>query len=148
MVSTWTAVLEIAADHSDWPFSDHMANQNLFWSAKLTVHFQWEGNTVAYKKVLIFKKWPTNFWSLFIPLEWYTIHMFRLTLNGPFTCMTVVFGEMLVCTQMAFSHIAKGWHISQKIKQEDRFQCSPYMVGFPKVCPNQWLIIASKVRFA
>ena len=47
------AVLEIAAGHR--PFSDqfqHMANHNLFWSAKLTVHFQWEGNTVAYKKVL------------------------------------------------------------------------------------------------
>ena len=38
-------VLEIAAGH--WPFSDqfqHLANQNPFWSAKFTVHFQWDGN--------------------------------------------------------------------------------------------------------
>ena len=39
------SVLEIAAGH--WPFSDqfqHLADQNLFWSAKFTVHFQWDGN--------------------------------------------------------------------------------------------------------
>ena len=39
------SVLEIATGHR--PFSDqfqHMADQNLFWSAKLTVHFQWELN--------------------------------------------------------------------------------------------------------
>ena len=36
------SVLEIATDHQ--PFSDqfqYMADQNLFWSAKLTVYFQW-----------------------------------------------------------------------------------------------------------
>ena len=35
------AVLEITVGH--WPFSDqfqHLADQNPFWSAKFTVHFQ------------------------------------------------------------------------------------------------------------
>ena len=40
------AVLEIVAGH--WPFSDqfhqHLANQNPFWLAKFTVHFQWDSN--------------------------------------------------------------------------------------------------------
>ena len=39
------SVLETTAGH--WPFSQqfqHLANQNLFWLAKFTVHFQWEGN--------------------------------------------------------------------------------------------------------
>ena len=38
-------VLEITVGH--WPFSDqfqHLANQNPFWLAKFTVHFQWDGN--------------------------------------------------------------------------------------------------------
>jgi len=38
-------VLEITVDH--WPFSNqfqHLADQNLFWSANFTVHFQWDGN--------------------------------------------------------------------------------------------------------
>ena len=40
-----TSVLEITVGH--WPFSDqfqHLADQNPFWSAKFTVHFQWDGN--------------------------------------------------------------------------------------------------------
>ena len=40
----WT-VLEITVGH--WPFSDqfqHLADQNPFWSAKFTIHFQWDGN--------------------------------------------------------------------------------------------------------
>jgi len=36
-------VLEIAVGH--WPFSKHLANQNLFWSA-FTVHFQWDGDQI------------------------------------------------------------------------------------------------------
>ena len=54
-------VLEIAAGH--WPFSDqfqHLANQNSFWPAKFTVHFQWEGHQHNTKSS-IFKKQPTNF---------------------------------------------------------------------------------------
>ena len=42
---TRVAVLEIAASH--WSFSDqfqHLADQNPFWSANFTVHFQWDGN--------------------------------------------------------------------------------------------------------
>jgi len=42
---TDTAVLEITVGH--WPFSNkfqHLANQNPFWSANFTVHFQWDGN--------------------------------------------------------------------------------------------------------
>jgi len=33
------AVLEITVGH--WPFSD---DQNPFWLANFTVHFQWDGN--------------------------------------------------------------------------------------------------------
>ena len=39
------SVLETTVGH--WPFSDqfqHLADQNSFWSAKFTVHFQWDGN--------------------------------------------------------------------------------------------------------
>ena len=39
------SVLEITVGH--WPFSDqfqHLADQNPFWLAKFTVHFQWDGN--------------------------------------------------------------------------------------------------------
>ena len=38
-------VLEITAGY--WPFSNkfqHLADQNLFWLAKFTEHFQWEGH--------------------------------------------------------------------------------------------------------
>ena len=45
LYSCTLAVLEVAAGH--WLFSDqfqHLADQNPFWSAKFTVHFQWEGN--------------------------------------------------------------------------------------------------------
>ena len=44
-INIMSSALEIAAGH--WPFSDqfqHLAIQNPFWSAKFTVHFQWEGN--------------------------------------------------------------------------------------------------------
>jgi len=37
------AGLEITVSH--WPFSDqfqHLADQNPFWSANFTVHFQWD----------------------------------------------------------------------------------------------------------
>ena len=40
-----TPVLKIAAGH--WSLSDqfqHLADQNPFWLAKFTVHFQWDGN--------------------------------------------------------------------------------------------------------
>ena len=57
------SVLEITVGH--WPFSDqfqHLADQNPFWSAKFTVHFQWDGNLIGnLQKCPIFKKWPTNF---------------------------------------------------------------------------------------
>jgi len=36
---------EITVGH--WPFSDqfqHLADQNPFWSANFTAHFQWDGN--------------------------------------------------------------------------------------------------------
>jgi len=39
------AVLEITVSHSQ--FSDlfqHLADQNSFWLANFTVHFQWDGN--------------------------------------------------------------------------------------------------------
>jgi len=39
------AVLEITIDH--WSFSNqfqHLADQNPFWLANFTVHFQWDGN--------------------------------------------------------------------------------------------------------
>ena len=39
------AVLKITAGH--WPFSkqfQYLVNQNSFWLAKFTVHFQWEGH--------------------------------------------------------------------------------------------------------
>ena len=39
------SVLEITVGH--WPFSNqfqHLADQNPFWSAKFTIHFQWDGN--------------------------------------------------------------------------------------------------------
>jgi len=38
-------VLEITVGH--WPFSDqfqHFVDQNPFWLANFTVHFQWDGN--------------------------------------------------------------------------------------------------------
>jgi len=37
----------ISARNNSWPFSDqfqHLADQNPFWSANFTVHFQWDGN--------------------------------------------------------------------------------------------------------
>jgi len=40
-----TSVLEITVGH--WPFSNqfkHLADQNPFWLANFTVHFQWDGN--------------------------------------------------------------------------------------------------------
>ena len=56
-------VLEITVGH--WPFSDqfqHLADQNPFWSAKFTVHFQWDGMAIDnLQKCPIFKKWLTNF---------------------------------------------------------------------------------------
>ena len=39
------SVLEITGGH--WPFSDqfqHLADQNPFWLAKLTVYIQWDSN--------------------------------------------------------------------------------------------------------
>ena len=43
-------MLEITVSH--WPFSNqfqHLADQNPFWSAKLSVHFQWGQRSVTYK---------------------------------------------------------------------------------------------------
>ena len=54
-------VLEIAAGH--WPFSDqfqHLADQNPCWSAKFTVHFQWDSNQKP-TKCLIFEKTANQF---------------------------------------------------------------------------------------
>ena len=59
------AVLKITVGH--WQFSDqfqHLADQNPFWSAKFTVGWQ----LITYK-MSYFKKWPTNFWPLFLPLQ-------------------------------------------------------------------------------
>jgi len=42
---TYSTVLEITVGH--WPFSEqfqHLADQNPFWSANFTAHFQWDGN--------------------------------------------------------------------------------------------------------
>jgi len=42
---TYVAVLEITVGH--WPFCDqfqNLADQNPFWLANFTVHFQWDGN--------------------------------------------------------------------------------------------------------
>jgi len=39
------SVVEITVGH--WPFSDqfqNLADQNPFWLANFTVHFQWDGN--------------------------------------------------------------------------------------------------------
>jgi len=44
-INLHVSVLEITVGH--WPFSDqfqHLADQNLFWLANFTVHFQWDGN--------------------------------------------------------------------------------------------------------
>ena len=39
------AVLKITVGHLPFPNQiQHLANQNLFWSAKFTAHFQWGGN--------------------------------------------------------------------------------------------------------
>ena len=41
----YTAVLEITVGY--WPFSDqyhHLGDQNPFWSAKFSVHFQWKSD--------------------------------------------------------------------------------------------------------
>jgi len=48
-------VLEITVGH--WTFSkqfQHLADQNPFWLANFTVHFQWDGNQPT--KCPIFKK--------------------------------------------------------------------------------------------
>ena len=38
-------MLEIAAGHQPLSYKfQHMADQNLFWLAKLTIYFQWKGN--------------------------------------------------------------------------------------------------------
>ena len=58
------SVPEITAGH--WPFSDqfpHLANQNPFWSAKFTVHFQWEGHQLSIK-CPIFQKTADQFLTL------------------------------------------------------------------------------------
>ena len=52
--------MTVPAGHQ--PFSDqchHIANQYLFWLAKLTVHFQCEGNKLPTKK-FYFEKQLTN----------------------------------------------------------------------------------------
>jgi len=39
--------MDISARNNSWPFSDqfqHLADQNPFWSANFTVHFQWDDN--------------------------------------------------------------------------------------------------------
>ena len=59
------------AINTHWPFSDqfqHLANQNLFWLAKFTVHFN--GKTITYKMSYLQRKWPTNLSPLFVPLIW------------------------------------------------------------------------------
>ena len=44
---TPTCMYSARNDINHWPFSkqfQHLADQNPFWSAKFTVHFQWDRN--------------------------------------------------------------------------------------------------------
>ena len=57
---TGSAILETTAGH--WPFSNqfqHLADQNPFWSAKFTVHFQWKAINNL-QNIPFSKKWLTN----------------------------------------------------------------------------------------
>jgi len=57
-------VLEITVSH--WLFSDqfqHLTDQNPFWSANFTIHFQWDGNQLP-TKCPIFKKTADQFLTL------------------------------------------------------------------------------------
>jgi len=61
-------VLEITVSH--WPFSNQYqqsANQNPFWSANFTVHFQWDGNQITYNMSYL-RKMANQFLTMtFIP---------------------------------------------------------------------------------
>ena len=49
-----STVLEITVGH--WPFFDqfqHLANQNPFWLANFTVHFQWDDNEQPTKCLIL-----------------------------------------------------------------------------------------------
>ena len=78
-------LLEITVDH--WSFSTNFS----IWLTK--IHFRWPnflyiytGTAISILKNLIFKKWLTNFWSLFLALKqyWYVWipHLSFLSLQG------------------------------------------------------------------
>ena len=120
-----------------WPISTFGRPKSI-WSAKFTVHFQWDSNQKP-TKCLIFKKQPTISWPLFLPLlHWHMYVHISINNNTKLYGITCIL-NMYVCALAKMQYYYIHTHLEDLRMLHGNYSLEKYWR-----CSVQWMTVESR----